>query len=101
MCPTGEDRYREWTGAYVLGARSPSERREFQRHLGDCAECAASVAEYSGLPALLDLLTHDQALTLGQTATSETPQRPQRPGPEDPTAAAPKETPSPKEHRDD
>ncbi|MGY2747744.1 zf-HC2 domain-containing protein [Arthrobacter sp. UYCu723] len=95
MSPTGGDGYREWTGAYVLGALSPSERREFERHLGDCAGCAASVAEFSGLPALLDLLTHDQAVSLGRTVTSETPHQIPRPVEKNTTEAAPKE------HRDD
>lgn len=73
MSPTGPDRYREWAGAYVLGALVPSERREFEGHLGGCADCAASVAEFAGLPALLAMLTRDQALALGQSAKSETP----------------------------
>lgn len=40
-------------GAYVLGALSPNERQEFERHLLGCAECSRSVRELAGLPGLL------------------------------------------------
>lgn len=47
------DGYAQWDAAYVLGSLSPSERREFERHLTECAACAAAVAELAGLPGLL------------------------------------------------
>lgn len=40
-------------GAYVLGALSPGERLDFERHLPACAECSRSVQELAGLPGLL------------------------------------------------
>ena len=40
--------------AYVLGALSPSERLEFERHLATCDECARSVRSFAGMPGLLD-----------------------------------------------
>lgn len=40
-------------GAYVLGALSPSERLEFERHLAGCPSCRAAVGELAGLPGLL------------------------------------------------
>lgn len=40
-------------GSYVLGALSPSERREFEEHLAGCEECSRSVRELAGLPGLL------------------------------------------------
>jgi hypothetical protein len=40
-------------GAYVLGALSPYERQEFERHLTGCDDCARSVRELAGLPGLL------------------------------------------------
>ena len=40
-------------GAYVLGALSPSERLEFERHMAHCAECSRSVRELAGMPGLL------------------------------------------------
>jgi len=45
--------YATLDGAYVLGALSPTERAEFERHLGTCAECSRSVGELAGLPGLL------------------------------------------------
>jgi predicted anti-sigma-YlaC factor YlaD len=41
-------------GAYVLGALEPDERREVADHLRGCASCSAELAEFGGLPALLD-----------------------------------------------
>lgn len=40
-------------GSYVLGALSPTERLEFERHLASCAECSRSVRELAGIPGLL------------------------------------------------
>jgi hypothetical protein len=40
-------------GAYVLGALSPVERQEFERHLPGCADCTRAVGELAGLPGLL------------------------------------------------
>lgn len=43
-------------GSYVLGALSPQEHGEFERHLHHCAECSRSVDEMASLPALLALV---------------------------------------------
>lgn len=43
-------------GAYVLGALSPTERAEFERHLPGCATCRKSVARLAVLPGLLGRL---------------------------------------------
>ena len=40
-------------GAYVLGALSPVERLDFERHLTSCEECMRGVRELAGLPGLL------------------------------------------------
>lgn len=50
------DPYREWDAAYVLGALSPGERREFEAHLAGCDACRAAVGELAGMPALLSML---------------------------------------------
>lgn len=42
--------------AYVLGALSPTERLEFERHLDTCDECSRSVRSFAGMPGLLDLV---------------------------------------------
>ncbi len=47
-CPYTHD-----DGAYVLGALSPAERLEFERHLPGCADCTRAVRELAGLPGLL------------------------------------------------
>jgi anti-sigma factor RsiW len=41
-------------GAYVLGALEPGERAHLEEHLRGCPACAAELAEFSALPALLD-----------------------------------------------
>ena len=43
----------EADGAYVLGALSPAERLEFERHLAECADCAGAVRQLAPLPGLL------------------------------------------------
>jgi hypothetical protein len=45
--------YAELDGSYVLGALSPTERQEYERHLATCESCARSVRELAGLPGLL------------------------------------------------
>ena len=47
------DEFALYDAAYVLGALSPAERREFEDHLNGCATCASSVGELAGLPALM------------------------------------------------
>lgn len=47
------DQYQTWDGAYVLGALSPAERSEYERHLAGCEVCATAVAEIAGMPGLL------------------------------------------------
>ncbi|MDG4821597.1 zf-HC2 domain-containing protein [Asanoa sp. WMMD1127] len=54
-------------GAYVLGALSPSERAEYERHLGGCPSCREAVAEIAVLPGLLGRLADPDALDLSVT----------------------------------
>jgi anti-sigma factor RsiW len=58
------DRFRDWDAAYVLGALSADDRREFERHLSTCPECAADVAELAGLPGILSKLPSERAVAL-------------------------------------
>jgi RNA polymerase sigma-70 factor (ECF subfamily) len=60
----GSDRYSEWDAAYLLGSLSASDRREFERHLGECASCADAVAELAGLPGLLSKVPAASAVRL-------------------------------------
>lgn len=59
------DAYSDWDAAYVVGALSPEDRREFERHLGSCASCSRAVAGLAGLPGLLAAVPVDQALRIG------------------------------------
>ena len=43
-------------GPYVLGALSPAERAEYERHLSVCSSCRESVAALAVLPGLLSRL---------------------------------------------
>ena len=56
--------YAEWDAAYVLGALSPADRREFEEHLRGCAECAANVAALAGVPGLLARVPREEGLAL-------------------------------------
>jgi hypothetical protein len=47
-CPFSED-----AAAYVIGALSPAERLAFERHLGECDDCALTIRELAGIPGLL------------------------------------------------
>jgi hypothetical protein len=54
--------------AYVLGALSPAERREFEEHLAGCTSCRLSVAELAGLPGLLGQVSPEDAAQLAAQA---------------------------------
>ena len=43
-------------GAYVLGALSDEDQATFGSHLQSCRQCRAELAEFAGLPRLLDLV---------------------------------------------
>lgn len=45
--------YATWDGSYVLGALSPAEREQFERHLAECPSCREAVRGLAGLPGLL------------------------------------------------
>ncbi|MEH3141696.1 MAG: zf-HC2 domain-containing protein [Mycobacterium kyogaense] len=70
-----DDRYVTWDAAYVLGSLSSDERLEYEAHLARCAECRDAVAELSGMPGLLGLLTDDDLAALEE----EQPDPPLRP----------------------
>jgi hypothetical protein len=57
-------RFTEWDAAYVLGALSPADRREFEHHLEACERCRAAVAELSALPGLLGRIDSERAFAL-------------------------------------
>lgn len=57
-------RFAEWDSAYVLGALSPAERRDYEEHLESCDVCRRSVAELTPIPGLLARLTPERASVL-------------------------------------
>jgi len=50
---TVNDPFVTYDAAYVLGALSPEERADYEKHLRDCDACASSVRELAGMPGLL------------------------------------------------
>lgn len=54
------DEFALYDAAYVLGALSPADRREFENHLSVCPACASSVGELAGLPGLMSRVSIDQ-----------------------------------------
>lgn len=58
------DPYALWDAAYVLGALSSDERREYETHLSGCTECRSAVGELSGMPALLKTLNPDEVASI-------------------------------------
>lgn len=50
------DGYATWDAAYVLGALSSAERREYEAHLEACDRCRSAVADIGGMPALLAMV---------------------------------------------
>jgi anti-sigma factor RsiW len=58
-------------GAYVLGALEPGERRRVQEHLARCPACAAELAEFEALPALLDRVDPADLTPVAVTPSAE------------------------------
>lgn len=50
---TIEHVYADWDAAYVLGALSSAERREYEQHLVDCVSCQRALSEVTAMPGLL------------------------------------------------
>ncbi|MFF1573815.1 anti-sigma factor family protein [Leifsonia sp. NPDC058292] len=61
---TTHDEFATWDGAYLLGALSTADRRDYEEHLRTCVECSAAVAELAGVPGLLGRVPVDDAFAL-------------------------------------
>jgi hypothetical protein len=61
---TTHDEFATWDGAYLLGALSAADRREYEEHLHSCTECSAGVSELAGLPGLLGRVPAADAFAL-------------------------------------
>lgn len=71
------DPYVLWDAAYVLGSLSSAERREYENHLSGCTPCRSAVAELSGMPALLTLLSGEDVASIDDGGFEPPPMRPQ------------------------
>ncbi|HEX6873548.1 MAG TPA: zf-HC2 domain-containing protein [Micromonosporaceae bacterium] len=58
-------RFAQDDAAYVLGALTPAERVEFERHRATCDECNQAVAKLAVLPGLLSRLDPATAVKIG------------------------------------
>ena len=65
------DRFATWDAAYVLGALSPAERREYEEHLADCSSCQNAVSELAGMPGLLAQVPPEDAALLAAAPSPE------------------------------
>lgn len=45
--------YEHYDAAYVMGALTPDDRRDFERHLETCSRCSDAVRELAGMPGLM------------------------------------------------
>jgi len=59
-----DDEYGEWDAAYVLGALSHEERKEYEAHLAKCTNCSNSLTLLAGIPGFLGKLNADAAISL-------------------------------------
>jgi len=60
-------------GVYVLGAIDPAERAMVDAHLETCQECRDELDGLAGLPALLAMVSTEEALQLGEADPGAAP----------------------------
>lgn len=80
-----DDPFTRYDAAYVLGALTPRDRREYEAHLSGCPACAAAVAELAGLPGLLGRVPAGLVAELPPEATAAPSGLPPGPGDAPPT----------------
>ncbi|WP_433372238.1 anti-sigma factor family protein [Streptosporangium sp. CA-115845] len=64
------DEVRMSLGVYVLGALEPDERVLVEAHLAECAECAAELAELSGVVTFLGRVSEDDVAQVASPPTA-------------------------------
>lgn len=57
-------RYADWDAAYVLGALSADERRDYANHLEGCERCRAAIGELAPLPGMLARIDSAEAVAI-------------------------------------
>ena len=60
--PQEAHEYEMWDAAYVLGALSDGDHREFELHMAGCSSCREAVAELVGVVPLLSLAGDDASV---------------------------------------
>lgn len=80
-----DDPFTRYDAAYVLGALTPRDRREYEAHLSGCPACAAAVAELAALPGLLGRVPTGLVAELAPGATAVPGGLPPGPGDAPPT----------------
>jgi hypothetical protein len=65
------DKFAQWDAAYVLGALSPAERREFEEHLVTCPQCQTAVSELAAITGLLSQVSPADAAMLSMTVDNQ------------------------------
>lgn len=65
--------FAQYDGAYVLGALSPTDRRDYEQHLHDCTSCTADVTRLAGLPGLLARVPADVLVESDEEDSAEPP----------------------------
>jgi carotenoid cleavage dioxygenase len=60
-----------WDAAYVVGALSDADRREFEAHMVGCTSCRNAVTDLAGLPPLMSLLDYDQVIGMSELAAPD------------------------------
>ncbi|MCX7522194.1 zf-HC2 domain-containing protein [Microbacterium sp. STN6] len=70
------DPFTEWDAAYVLGALTPAERRDYEEHLSGCVRCATAVAELAGMPGMFARVPQDDGRRPAVPAVSAEPPAP-------------------------
>lgn len=66
-----DDQYKEWDAAYVLGALSHDERKEYEAHLMQCSNCSAALALLAGIPGFLGKIDSQTAINLMDGASAD------------------------------
>ena len=59
---SGDHELATWDAAYVLGALTEADRREFEEHLAGCISCREAVDELTAVSPLLSLLDYDHVV---------------------------------------
>jgi carotenoid cleavage dioxygenase-like enzyme len=62
----GGHTYATWDAAYVLGALSDADRREFEAHMVGCGTCREAVTDLADLLPLMSLLNYDQVIGVSE-----------------------------------